>query len=71
MHDLNIERVLCETFLEPVVYRPKMGIMKARKLGAGSKIFLFSKTVQDCENRSDDICLVMQAIGQAGHSHSI
>ena len=47
------------------MYRPKMGIVKARKLGARSKIFLFSKMVQDYENRSADICLVMQAVGQA------
>ena len=36
-----------------------MGIVKARKLGVTSKIFLFSKMVQDYENRSADICLVM------------
>ena len=42
-----------------------MGIVKARKIRARSKIVLFSKTVQDCRNRSADICLVMQADGQA------
>ena len=36
-----------------------MGIVKARKLGVTSKIFLFSKMVQDYENRSAGICLVM------------
>ena len=50
------------------MYRPKMGIVKARKLIVSSKIILFSKTVQDYGNRSADICLVMQAVGQAGHS---
>ena len=39
----------------------QMGIVKARKLGARSKIFLISKMVQDYGNRSADICLVMQA----------
>ena len=34
-------RVLCETFLRPIVYRPKMGIAKARKLGVRSKILFF------------------------------
>ena len=53
------------------MYQPKMGILKAKKLGLRSKIFLFSKTVQDYENRSADICLVMQAVGQAEHSLSM
>ena len=44
---------------------------KARKLGARSKIFLFSKTVQDCGNVSADICLVVQAVWQARPSHSL
>ena len=35
-----------------------MAIAKTRKLGVRSKIFLFSKTVQDYENKSADICLV-------------
>ena len=48
-----------------------MGIVKARKVSVRSKIFLFSKTVQDYGNRSADICLVMQAVGQAGHSLSM
>ena len=47
------------------MYRPKMGIVKARKLGVRSKIFLFSKTVKDDGNRSADICLVMQAVGHS------
>ena len=50
------------------MYQPKVGIVKAKKLGARSTIFLFSKTVQDYGNRLADICLVMQAVGQAGHS---
>ena len=29
---------------------------------------MFSKMVQDYGNRLADICLVMQAVGQAGHS---
>ena len=53
---------MSETFLWPIMYRPKMGIVKARKLGLRSKIFLFSKTEQDNGNRSADICLVMQAL---------
>ena len=57
-----IERVLCVTFLQPVMYRPKMGIVKARKLRVRSKIFLFSKTVQDYGNRSADIHLVVQEL---------
>ena len=68
---IHTERVLCETFLRPVMYWPKMGTVKARKLGARSKIFLFSKTVQDCGNRSADICLIIQAVGQAAHSLSM
>ena len=63
--------MLYETFLWTVVHRPKIGIVKARKLGARSKIFLFSKTVQDYGNRSANICLVMHAVGQVGHSLSM
>ena len=47
--------MLCETFLQPVMYWPKMRIVKARKLGARSKIFLFSKKVQDYGNRLADM----------------
>ena len=65
---IHIVRVLCETFLRPIMYRPKMGIVKAIKLGAKSKILLFSLTVQDYRYRLADICLVMHAVGQAGHS---
>ena len=53
------------------MYRPKMGIVKASKLSVRSKITLFSKTVQDYGNRLADICLVMQAVGQTGHSLSM
>ena len=49
----------------------KMGIVKARKLSLRPKIILFSKAVQDYGNRSVGICLVMQTIGQAGHSLSM
>ena len=48
-----------------------MGIVKTRKLCVRPKIILFSKTVQDNGNRSGDICLVMPAVGQAGHSLSM
>ena len=48
-----------------------MGIVKARKLGARPKIILFSKTLQDYGNRSPDICLVIEAVGQAGDSLSM
>ena len=67
---IHIERVLWVMFWRPVMYRPKMGIVKTRKLSVRPKIILFSKTVQDYGNRSADICLVMQAVGQAGHSLS-
>ena len=50
------------------MYLPKMGIVKTRKLSVGLKIILFSITVKDYGNRSADICLVMQGVGQAGHS---
>ena len=60
--------MLWETFLRPVMCVPKMGIVKARKLGVRSKLFLFSKTVLDYGNRSADNCLVMQA---GGHSLSM
>ena len=63
--------MLCESFLRHGMYGPKMGITKARKLGVRSKILLFSKTVRDNRNRSADICLVMQAVGQPGHSLSM
>ena len=45
-----------------------MGIVKARKLGVRSKIFSSSKMVQMVGNKSADICRVMQAVGQKGHS---
>ena len=45
--------------------------MKARKLDVRSKIFLFSKIMQDYGHRAADICPVMQAVGQAGHSLSM
>ena len=48
-----------------------MGIVKARKLGLMSKIFLFSKMAKDRGNKSADICLVMLAVGQAGNSLSL
>ena len=61
------ERVLGVTFLRSFNYRPKMGIVNNRKFGVRSKIYFNSKTAQDCGNRSADSCLVMQAVGQAGH----
>ena len=42
------------------MYQPEMGTFKARKLRLRSKIFLFSKAVQDFGNRLADIRLVMQ-----------
>ena len=60
--------MLWVTFWQPFMYRPKMGIVKTRKLSVRPKIILFSKTMQDYGNRSAAICLVMQAVGQAGHS---
>ena len=39
-----------------------MGIVKARKLGEKSKIFLLSKMVRDNGNGSADIFLVMEAV---------
>ena len=47
LRDLSIHKVLCVmlNFVQPVMYRPKMGIVKTRKLGV-----LFS-----------DICLIMHA----------
>ena len=59
---IQIERVLCETFLWPVAC---MGMVKARKLRVSSK------TVLDYWNRLADFCLVMQTLGQAGHSLSV
>ena len=50
---------------------PKIGVVKNRKIGERSKIFLFSKTAQDCGNISTDICVVMQAVEQAGNSLSM
>ena len=49
----------------------QMGKVKARMLGVRSKIFLFAETVQDYGKRSADICLVMQPVGQVGHSLSL
>ena len=65
---IHIERVLQKTFLRLVMYWPKMGIVKVRKMDVRSKLFLFSKAVQDFGNRSAELCLVMafmQAVGQA------
>ena len=44
-----IERVLRETFLWRVTFRPKMGMVKARNLGLRSKKYS-SKIVQDYGN---------------------
>ena len=43
-----------------------MGIEKDRAVM--QKIFLFSETELDYGTRSGDFCLVMQAVGQTGHS---
>ena len=52
LRDLSIHKVLCVmlNFVQPVMYRPKIGIVQTRKLGVRSKTFLFS-----------DICLIMHA----------
>ena len=41
LRDLSIHKVLCVmlNFVQPVMYRPKMGIVKTRKLGVRSKTF--------------------------------
>ena len=70
-HSVYIEKVLCMTFLRPFTYWPWTGIVKNRKFGVRSKYFLFYKTVQIYENRSADICLLMQAVGQEGNSLSM
>ena len=49
----------------PLYVPVQKGIVQTRKLGVRSKILLYSKMVLDCGNRSTDICLVMQAVGQA------
>ena len=39
---IHIERVLCVTFLWPIMYWPKMGLVKARKFeGEVKNIFVF------------------------------
>ena len=38
---------------------------------SGSEVKKISKTVQDYGNWTADICLAMQAVGQAGHSLSL
>ena len=43
-----------EDFLRPVLHQPRMEIVKTRKFGVRSKIFLFSKTMQDYGNSSGD-----------------
>ena len=48
------------------MYLPKMGMAKAIKLRVRSNIFMLSKMVQDYGNGSADICLVRQAVWQAG-----
>ena len=46
------------------------GNSETRKLGVRSNT-LFSKTVLDYGNRSADVCPVMQAVEQVGHSLSL
>ena len=43
------------------------GNSENREFVLGSKIVLLSKTVRDFQNRSADIGLLKQAVGQAGH----
>ena len=66
---IEIFKSVVGDFLRPYIYRPKMGIVKIRKFGVRSKIFLLSKSVQDYGNRSADFYLVMQAVGWARYSH--
>ena len=47
------------------------GISENREFVVRSKILLLSKTLQDFHNRSADIGLVLQAVGQAGEYLSI
>ena len=47
-----------------------MGIVKLESWEWG-QIHLFSKTVLDYGNRSADVCPVMQAVEQVGHSLSL
>ena len=68
---IQMERVLFETCLWIDVFWPKMGIVKARKLGVRSEIFLFPKIMQGYGNRLADIRLVMQAVGHVEHSISM
>ena len=51
------------------MFRPKMGIVKTRKLRVRPKIILFSETVQDYGNRSADICLAGSRVGSAFSLH--
>ena len=60
---LHIERVLCETFLQPIKYRPEMGIVKARKLGVSSKIFCI---LRQCRFMGMDQLTFAWSCGQLG-----
>ena len=51
--------IVCETFLRPFMYRPELGVVKARNLGVRLRVILFSKAVEDDGDRSADICLIM------------
>ena len=61
---------MCDTYMA-LYLTPKIVVVKNRKSGKRSKIFLFSKTAQDCGNISTGICVVMQAVEQAGNSLSM
>ena len=65
---VHIERGLGDTCLQPLMNQPVMGIVETRKLGARSKIFLFSKMVLDYGNRSPkrspNLCLVNRKLGR-------
>ena len=56
----HTERVLCKTFLRPIMYWPKMGIVKTIwECGAGLWELI------------SWLFFVIQAVGLVGHSHSM
>ena len=64
-----IASVRCVPLISSIL--SNMQIVKAKKLGVRPKIFFFSKLKKDYGNGSADICLGIQAAGQAGHSLSM
>ena len=66
----TVGEIVVRDLLCPIMCRPKIGIVKFRKLGVSQQYFFISKMVQGYGNRSADIGLVMQAELQEGHSFS-